>query len=173
MRYPSLLLSILLCLALWGCAGGGAAAPPASAPVDQPTTRPEPAPAPEYYARWHGVRVRATPYSRSKTVARLKTNDRVKQLNESPEGWLKVQVERTGDIGWVEKRQLSEKRVVIRKRVTRTKAGEPAKPEESEATEPAPEDDKAAPSLLGPAPAQAAPPPAPKPKAKPEIFEPF
>jgi SH3-like domain-containing protein len=125
-----------------------------------------------YVRRW--VRLKADPAGSSKTVARLRPNDRVNLLEQNSQGWARVSAERAKSTGWLELKYLSLDRVPVR-RVRRTKAS-PAKPGEEEAV---PSDAQVAPepSILGPTPAQAAPPPAQKaparPKTRPELFEPF
>lgn len=123
-----------------------------------------------YVRRW-GVNLKASPAGSAKSVTRTRINDRVKLLEKGSQGWARVTVDRTQSTGWLELKDLSVERVVVR-RVRRAKAG-PAKPGEEEAAA----EEAAEPSLLGPAPAQAAPPPAKKaparPKTRPEMFDPF
>jgi len=138
-----------------------------------------------YVRRW-GVRLKASPDAGSKSVARLRANDTVKLLDETPSQWAHISVDRTQANGYVELSNLSVDRVTIRyrksTRSTAAKPGqEPAKEEaeaaaeaEAEAAEEAP----ASTSVIGPSPAQAAPPPAEKKppahrKAKPGMFDPF
>ncbi|RJR44152.1 MAG: hypothetical protein C4567_04730 [Deltaproteobacteria bacterium] len=136
-----------------------------------------------FVRRW-GARLQAEPGEKSKTVTRLRQNDRVQLVDKDPQGWAKVTVARTGNTGWLELRDLATAQVVVRPR--RSKPGEPAAAPPSTGTpEPAgppaqaaPPPQQAAPSTgLGPKAAEAAPPPAktsPAPrKAKPGMFEPF
>jgi uncharacterized protein YgiM (DUF1202 family) len=122
-----------------------------------------------YVRRW-GLRLKASPADSAKGVARLRLNDRAKLLEQNSQGWAKVTVDRTQSTGWLELKNLSVDRVVVR-RFRRARTG-PAKPGEEEAPP-----EEAGPSLLGPTPAEAAPPPAKKaparPKTRPEMFEPF
>lgn len=130
-----------------------------------------------YVAKW-GVRLRAAADNKAKAVSKLRLNDSVKLLDPNPrQGWVQVVVERNQSTGWIELRNLSKDRVVVRRRIRRAPATPGAAAEEAtkEAAEEAPE----TPSLLTPAPAEAAPPPAkkkpipPRRKARPEMFEPF
>lgn len=130
-----------------------------------------------YVRRW-GLRLRATPDNRGKTVARLRANDQVKLLDLNPHGWAQVVVQRTQSTGWLELNNLSVDQVVVRVRKRRPATKEGAKEAASE--EAAPEEAEAAPAkpgLLGPSPAEAAPPPEKKMptqrKAKPGMFDPF
>ncbi len=132
-----------------------------------------------YVRRW-GARLREAPESRGKTIVRMRVNDQVKLVDQQPGDWVKVTVERTQNTGWVEMRDLSLDRVVLRARKRKPAApGTPAEAaEEAAAEEAAPEEAAPAkPSVLEPAKAEAAPPPAekapPRRKAKPGMFEPF
>ncbi|MEW6659902.1 MAG: hypothetical protein AB1424_14685 [Thermodesulfobacteriota bacterium] len=131
-----------------------------------------------FVRRW-GTRLHAEPGEKSKTLVRLRQNDKVQLVEKDRQGWAKVTVARTGNSGWLELRDLSTTQVVVR--VRRTKPGEPAAAPSETAPSPAeaaPAPEQAAPSTgLGPKAAEAAPPPpktAPAPrKAKPGMFEPF
>jgi len=134
-------------------------------------------PVAELFVRRWGTRLHSEAGEKSKTIVRLRQNDKVQLVEKNPEGWAKVTVLRTGNTGWLELRDLSTTQIVVR--VRRSKPGEPAaKP--GEATEippaaaPVPEQTTPAP-ILGPKPAEAAPPPAApaKRKVKPGMFEPF
>lgn len=135
-----------------------------------------------YVRRW-GVRLKASPDAGSKSVTRLRANDTVKLLDETPSQWAHISVDRTQAAGYVELRNLSVDRVTIRyrksTRSTAAKPGqEPAKEEaEAEAEAEAAEEAPASTSVIGPAKAEAAPPPAEKApahrKAKPGMFDPF
>ena len=136
----------------------------------------------DFYVRRWGTPLRATPEDRGKTIAKLRPNDQVRLLNRNAQGWAQVEVGRIQNTGWVELKNLSTEKVVVRRRpATPGKAGGKATaPEAAEAPgeEPAPvEAAPPAPSIIGPKPAEAAPPPAKKepgrPKVRPEIFEPF
>ncbi len=133
-------------------------------------------PVSEFFVRRWGVLLRHEPKEQSRAISRLRTNDQVKLLEQTPRGWAKVAVARTQETGWLEMGDLSVERVVIRRvrqrpaAAAKGKAEEAAPPEET-GMPPSP------PELLGPSPAQAAPPPVKKPssapKAQPEKYEPF
>lgn len=131
-----------------------------------------------YVRRW-GLRLRATPDARGKSVTRLRANDRVKLLDQVPTQWAHVTLERTQASGYVELRHLSVDRVTIRyRKPTRGVAAKPGEePSEEEAAAEAAEEAPAPPSAVGPAPAEAAAPPKKKTpahrKAKPGMFDPF
>ena len=135
----------------------------------------------DFYVRRWGTLLRGTPEDRGKTLAKLRLNDQVRLLNLNAQGWAQVEVGRIQNTGWVELKNLSTGKVVVRRRpATPSKAGEKATvPEAAEAPgeEPAPEASPPPPSLIGPTPAEAAPPPVKKepvrPKVRPDIFEPF
>ncbi len=129
-----------------------------------------------YVRRW-GVRLKASPNAGGKSVARLRANDTVKLLDETPTQWAHISVDRTQAAGWVELSNLSVDRVTIRyRKSTRGTAAKPSEePTEEEAA--AAEEAPAPSSGIGPAPAEAAPPPKEAPpthrKAKPGMFDPF
>jgi len=130
-------------------------------------------PVDEFYVRRWG-RLRSAPESRSKSVARLRVNDRVKLLEANPGGWARVTVDPTGNTGWIELDNLSTSKVAVR-RYRRTSKGS-AKTDEAEEGPAAAE--KAPPGpALGPKAAEAAEPPAkkapPKRKVRPEMFDAF
>lgn len=128
-------------------------------------------PVSDLYARRWGLSLKDSPSGAAKTVARLRTNDQVKVLETNNQGWARVTVARTRNTGWLEIKDLSPDKVVVRRyRKAKTAAG---KPDEEAAVEEAPP----APAVLGPGKAEAAPPPAKKapgkPKTRPDMFEPF
>jgi uncharacterized protein YgiM (DUF1202 family) len=133
-------------------------------------------PVSEFFVQRWGVRLKAAPGGTSKAIANLRPNDQVKLLEKTPQGWAKVSVARLQETGWVEMRDLSVDRVVIRP-VRRKPVRAAKEPAEEEATEEVKEPQPSAPSLLAPSPAKAEPPPAEEvpsqPKVKPERFEPF
>jgi hypothetical protein len=133
-----------------------------------------------YVRRWSHLR--ASPSSGSKSVSRLRANDRVKLVESNPGGWAKVTVERSGKTGWMEMSLLSTSRVAVRRyrRSTKGTTKTESPPEETAPpaaeTPPAPQPTPA--PALGPKTAEAAPPPAkkkapPQRKVKPEMFDAF
>jgi uncharacterized protein YgiM (DUF1202 family) len=135
-------------------------------------------PVADFYVRRWG-RLRSAPQSGSKSIARIRVNDRVKLLETNPGGWARVTVDRTGDTGWVELDNLSTSKVVVRhyRRPSKgaAKTGEAEEgPAAAGETPPAPPPAGAG---LGPKPAEAAEPPAkkapPKRKVRPEMFDAF
>jgi uncharacterized protein YgiM (DUF1202 family) len=137
-------------------------------------------PVSEFFVRRSGVPLKAEPEERSKTLSRLRTNEQVKLLQQTPEGWAEVTVARTQETGWLEMRNLSVERVVIRP-VRRRPAVAREEVEEVEVEEPTAPPETPAPlprsPLLTPPPAGAEPPPVKEvpspPKVQPERFEPF
>jgi SH3-like domain-containing protein len=135
-------------------------------------------PVSEFFVRRRGVRLLTEPQEQSTIVARLKTNDQVKLVEQNPQGWAQITVANSGKTGWLKIADLAVEPVVIRPvrrrpaKAAKGPVGEPAG--EVAGTEKAGEP----PALsLTPPSAEAAPPPAkqpsPKPKARPEMFEPF
>jgi uncharacterized protein YgiM (DUF1202 family) len=133
-----------------------------------------------YVSRWG--RLRSAPESRSRSLARLRVNDRVKLLETNPAGWARVTVERTGKTGWIELRNLSTKKVAVRRyrRPSKGAAKTGSAEEGPAAAGEAPPGGVTPASPSGPAPkaAEAAETPpakqAPaKPKARPEMFDAF
>lgn len=169
--YRMLVLLMGLSLGLFACAGAG---PPAKVelPPPEPVKLTKPPPAEHFYVRRWSLRLKALPSYSSKTVARLKLNDQVTKVADSPKGWVKISVDSTQQQGWVPKRDLSTKKVT---RTYRRKRAAPSK--EGEAEEDVEAEETPATSGLGPSEAEAAPPPAKKVptrrKAKPEFFDPF
>ncbi|RLA89967.1 MAG: hypothetical protein DRG58_03585 [Deltaproteobacteria bacterium] len=134
-----------------------------------------------YVNRW-GRRLRTTPNVKAQAVTKLRLNDQVKLLDPHPQqGWVRVQVQRDQSQGWLELRDLSLDRVVVRRTIRRAAPAGSTKGEaETEAASKALEEEAPAePSTFAPAPAQAAPPstgPKATPtgrKVRPEMFEPF
>jgi uncharacterized protein YgiM (DUF1202 family) len=136
-------------------------------------------PVADFYVRRWG-RLRSAPQSGSKSITRIRANDRVKLLETNPEGWARVTVDRTGDTGWVELDNLSTSKVAVRhyRRPSKgtAKAGE-AEKGTAPAAEAPPAAQPPAGAALGPKPAKAAAPPAkkapPKRKVRPEMFDAF
>jgi uncharacterized protein YgiM (DUF1202 family) len=132
------------------------------------------APVSEFFVRRRGVRLRTEPQENGKILTRLKANDQVKMVEQTPQGWAKITVASTQETGWLKIEDLAVEPVVIRPVRRR-----PAKPAQEPTGEPAETKKGEAPPslLLAPTPAEAAPPPAkkpsPAPKARPEMFEPF
>jgi SH3-like domain-containing protein len=123
-----------------------------------------------YVRRW-GVHLRQAPDEQAKSLERLQTNDQVKILEQNDQGWTRVTVARTGNIGWVKSPDLSQDRVAVRRPVKKRSQPTPAPAGLPMVT---PSSAEAAP----PPPAEIAPPPpsTPRPgtgKAKPDRFEPF
>ncbi len=139
-------------------------------------------PVSEFFVRRWGVNLKAEPEGKSKTLSRLRINDQVKLLQQTPQGWGRVTVARTQENGWVELRYLSMERVVVKP--VRRKPARTAKKDAEEVEEDPGAPEESQPSLLTPPPAKAEPPPvktepppvkqAPgPPHVKPERFEPF
>lgn len=181
---PRRFLMVLMALALgsWGCTAGELARLETAWPA-APSRWTQLSSTPIMYVRRSGLRLREAPERRARSIERLRVNDQVKLLEQNPQGWARVGVERTQRTGWIEMRYLSPTRVAYRpkRKPAASKEAEEAS-EESEGAQveaPAgtPEEKKGVGSILGPAPAEAAPPPAketiPVPTAKPEMFEPF
>lgn len=170
--YRMIVLLMGLSLGLWACAGAG---PPAKVelPAPEPVKLTEPPPAEHFYIRRWSLRLKALPDYSSKTVARLKLNDQVTKVADSPKGWIKISVDSTQQQGWVPKHDLSTKKVT---RTYKRKSAAPSKEDQAEEEGAEAEEAPAAPGL-GPKEAEAALPPAKKvptrPKAKPEMFDPF
>lgn len=179
-----LFLMLLMALALgsWGCTAGELARLETAWPA-APSRWTQLSSAPIMYVRRSGLRLREAPERRARSIERLRVNDQVKLLEQNPQGWARVGVERTRRTGWIEMRYLSPTRVAYRpkRKPAAPKGAEEAseKGEGAQVEAPAgtPEEKKGVGSILGPAPAEAAPPPAektiPVPTAKPEMFEPF
>jgi uncharacterized protein YgiM (DUF1202 family) len=131
-------------------------------------------PVADFYVRSWG-RLRSTPASGGKSVARLRVNDRVKLLETNAAGWARVTVDRLGKTGWIEMNNLSTSKVAVR-RYRRPSKGA-AKTEEGEAAGEAPPEVETPASGIGPKPAEAAETPPkkapPKRKVKPEMFDAF
>jgi uncharacterized protein YgiM (DUF1202 family) len=123
--------------------------------------------------RW-GVHLRTEPQEPSKLVTRLKTNDQVKLVEQTPQGWAKITVANTQQTGWLKIGDLSVEPVVVRP--VRRRPAQPPKEPAGKTTETKAGEEPAS-NLLTPTPAEADPPPAKQPsrapKANPEMFEPF
>jgi uncharacterized protein YgiM (DUF1202 family) len=134
-------------------------------------------PVSEFFVRRWGVRLRNEPQEHGTIISKLRTNDQVKLIERTPQGWAKITVAKTQQIGWLKMADLSVEPVVIRP--VRRKPAAAAQEKAGKAGEAADlEPIEAPPSLsLTPPPAEAAPPPvkkpSPAPKARPEMFEPF
>jgi uncharacterized protein YgiM (DUF1202 family) len=136
-------------------------------------------PVADFYVRRWG-RLRSAPQSGSKSIARIRVNDRVKLLETNPGGWARVTVDRTGNTGWVELDNLSTSKVAVRRYRRPSKgAAKTGEAEEAPAAAgaPPPADQPPAAPGLGPKPAEAAEKPAKKPapqrKVRPEMFDAF
>jgi uncharacterized protein YgiM (DUF1202 family) len=136
-------------------------------------------PVADFYVRRWG-RLRSAPQSGSKSVDRIRVNDRVKLLETNPGGWARVTVDRTGNTGWVEMDNLSTSKVAVRRYRRPSKgAAKTAETEEGPAAagEAPPAGQPPAGTGLGPKPAEAAEKPAkkppPQPKVRPERFDAF
>jgi uncharacterized protein YgiM (DUF1202 family) len=129
----------------------------------------------------HWGHLRSTPKTRSKRIARIRVNDRVKLLETNPAGWAKVTVNRTGKTGWIELSNLSTRKVAVRRYRRPSKAaaktGSAAEGPAAAGEAPPGAITPSSPSSLGPKAAEAAEAPAkqapPKPKARPEMFDAF
>ncbi len=129
-----------------------------------------------YASRWSHLR--SAPETRSKSIARIRVNERVKLLETNPAGWAKVTVNRTGKTGWLELAKLSTSKVAVRRyRRPSKEAAKTGGAEEGPAAEGEAPAGEVTPSGLSPKAAEAAETPAKqapaKPKAKPEMFDAF